>query len=301
VDRVLEAAERLGYRPNQLARGLRTDKTLTVGIVVPDLENPLFPPLVRGAEQLLATAGYSLLVGNTDNEPGHTEAVITALTDRQVDGLILATAELSGLVSARLRNAGTAVVLVNRRSSDATMPAVVADDDLGVGLAVDHLVELGHTQIGHVAGPQHLSTGAARADAFRHHMSRHGIGDPGAIEMTDSFRIAPGETAAAVLLDRHPELTAIVAGNDLLALGTLRAAAAAGRRVPEDLSVTGYNDMPLVDMVQPPLTTVRVPYRTMGEDAARLLLQLLSKPAEPAQSETLEPTLTVRASTARPA
>lgn len=300
VAKVLAAAERLGYRPNHLARGLRTHKTFTIGIVVPDLENPLFPPLVRGAERTLGEEGYSLLVGNTDNERAHTEAVIAALADRRVDGLIVATAELGDALEAKVRLAGTPVVSVNRASSDHSIPAIVGDDHLGIGFAIDHLVELGHTRIGHVAGPTRISTGAGRAAAFRAHMSRHGIDAGQRVEAANWFRIGPGEEAAAALLDHHPHLTAIVAGNDLLALGVLRAAAAAGKRVPDDLSVTGYNDMPFVDMMHPPLTTVRVPYRRMGEMAAELLLRIIAGSDDAAGSVRLAPTLIVRSSTAAP-
>lgn len=300
VTRVREAARRLGYRPNTVARGLRTQKTLTIGIVVPDLENPLFPPLVRGAEQTLGGAGYSLLVGNTDNEQAHTEAVIAALIDRRVDGLILATAELDNAPEAWIRDAGTPVVLVNRASSDDSIPAIVGDDHVGIGLAVDHLVALGHRRIGHVAGPLRLSTGAGREAAFRAHMARQGL-DPGAVAAAEWFQIEPGEAAARALLERHPDLTAIVAGNDLLALGTLRAAAAAGRAVPDALSLTGYNDMPFVDMMQPPLTTVRVPARTMGELAADVLLRIITGSGDEPRTHVLAPTLTVRGSSRAPA
>ena len=298
--RVSEAAERLGYRPNRVARGLRTNKTLTIGIVVPDLENPLFPPLVRGAEAALGAAGYSLLVGNTDNELAHTEAVIAALIDRRVDGLILATAQLDTAPETEVRDTGTPVVLVNRAASDHSIPAVVGVDDVGIGLAVDHLVELGHTEIGHVAGPERLSTGAGRAAAFRAHMTQRGLANDH-IVFAEGFQIPPGESAGAFLLERVPQLTAIVAANDLLALGTMRAAAAAGRRVPKDLSVTGYNDMPFVDMMNPPLTTVRVPARKMGQKAAEVLLSLIAGSTEDEGTVEFAPTLTVRGSTGPPA
>lgn len=298
VERVLAAAQRLGYRPNPMARGLRTARTFTVGIVVPDLENPLFPPLVRGAERALGNEGYSLLIGNTDNEQEHTEAVISTLLDRHVDGLILATAELGSPLEAEVTASGTPVVLVNREATDPAIPAIVGDDDVGIGLAVDHLVELGHRVIGHVAGPPRLSTGAGRARAFADHMGRHGLPTVGAVEAAEWFRVQPGAQAATALLKRKPDITAIVAGNDLLALGTVGAVHQAGRRVPDDVSVTGYNDMPFVDMMQPPLTTVSVPYRHMGELAARTLLALVGDRNASIESVHLEPKLTVRGSTA---
>lgn len=299
VARVLEAAEALGYRPHPLARGLRTARTMTVGIVVPDLENPLFPPLVRGAEAALGKEGYTLLIGNTDNEVEHTEAVVSALADRHVDGMILATAELGRGIAAGLKAEGIEVVLVNRQTRDGSMPAIVGDDNLGISLAVDHLVGLGHSHIGHVAGPASLSTGAGRAAAFRKHLKRHGL-DPSAVIVAEWFQIEPGYRAASELLAGNPNLTAIVAGNDLLAIGTLRAIRESGRIVPDDISITGYNDMPFVDELQPPLTTVRVPYREMGELAAKALMMALSRSEERPGTVQLAPTLSVRASTAPP-
>lgn len=300
VARVLGVAEQLGYRPHPLARGLRTDKTLTVGIVVPDLENPLFPPLVRGAEAALGSEGYTLLIGNTDNEQEHTEAVISSLVDRRVDGLILATTELDSGVTSALADEGTAVVLVNRESNGGVTPAIVGDDHVGIGLAVEHLVELGHTRIGHIAGPSRVSTGIGRAKAFESHMTRLGLSVDGATETSAWFSIEPGEQAAAALLKRRPDLTALVAANDLLALGVLRALRSAGLGTPADVSVTGYNDMPFVDMLQPPLTAVRVPYREMGEQAAATLLRVMRGEAVAPATVRLAPTLSVRSSTAPP-
>jgi LacI family transcriptional regulator len=300
VARVLAAAKELGYRPHPLARGLRTDTTLTVGIVVPDLENPLFPPLVRGAEAALGVEGYTLLIGNTDNEQEHTEAVISTLVDRRVDGLILATAELGSGVAAAVQAEGIDVVLVNRESTDGSIPAIVGDDDIGIGMAVDHLVELGHNAIGHVAGPPVLSTGLGRCEAFRTHLARHGLPVDGRVEVADWFQVAPGARATAALVSRNPDLTAIVAGNDLLALGALRALNDAGVNVPGDMSLTGYNDMPFVDLVQPPLTTVGLPYREMGEMAAQTLLARMRGDRDEPQVIKLRPTLRVRASTESP-
>jgi len=300
VARVLQVAKELGYRPHPLARGLRTARSLTVGIVVPDLENPLFPPLVRGAEAALGEQGYTLLIGNTDNDAERTRTVVATLAERRVDGLILATTELGGETVAIARDLGIEVVLVNRETSDGSASAIVGDDHLGIGLAIDHLVGLGHTRIGHVAGPARLSTGVGRAVAFRDHLARHGLVADGMVETADWFQVEPGLQAAATLIERVPELTAIVAANDLLAIGALRALREAGLRVPDDVSLTGYNDMPFVDVLQPPLTTVSVPYREMGRLAAQMLLRRLQGQDGEAETVRLPPTLSVRASTAAP-
>ena len=167
VERVLAAATELGYRPNALARGLRTQRSHTIGMLIPDLTNPFFPPIVRGLEDVLGSSGYTLILANTDNDPRREEVGLHSLVGRQVDGLLLATSHLDqrGLDAARVGD--LPVVLVNRRGADDSVPAAVPDDDAGVAMVVDHLVELGHTAIAHVAGPQDTSTGRTRAEAFR--------------------------------------------------------------------------------------------------------------------------------------
>ncbi|MFB3049042.1 MAG: LacI family DNA-binding transcriptional regulator [Acidimicrobiia bacterium] len=162
--RVLEVAERLGYRPHPLARGLRTNRTLTIGMVVPDLMNPLFPPIYAGADAVLGDLGYSVLVSSDDDDPAKGRSVVVALMERRVDGLILANAHRDLVIPTRHSKVPT--VLVNRSSASNEFPAIVGDDHAGVGLVVGHLVSLGHTAIAHVAGSQDLSTGLARRQAF---------------------------------------------------------------------------------------------------------------------------------------
>lgn len=298
VERVLEAALRLGYAPHPLARGLRTNRTMTAGIVIPDVENPLFGPIIAGAESALSEGGYSLLIANT--EPGNPEpdGVVDTLLDRHVDGLILATATRDDASLQALVDGGIPVVLVNRTTEGLALPSVLGDDHAGVGLAVEHLDALGHTAIGHIAGPQTLSTGRARQDAFRVWMDRLGlVADSSNVEEAEWFQVAPGYDAAKSLLARRPDLTAIVAGNDLLALGAYRAIREMGLEVGKDISVTGYNDIPLVDLMEPGLTSVRVPYREMGAESARRLLLNIDRGSLDGTRVTLTPTLAVRGST----
>ncbi len=301
VEKVTAAARALGYRPHPLGRGLRTNRTMSVGVVIPDVENPLFGPIIAGAEAVLVEAGYSLLIGNADRGVDHTETVVTDMVERRVDGLILATATRGDTLISELRERGVMVVLVNRSSENEGVPSVVGDDHAGVGLAVEHLLALGHEHIGHVAGPAGLSTGLGRRRAFVSWM--HAAGRPVAsdlIEEANWFQVEPGHQAALRLLERRPELTAIVAGNDLLGLGCYRAIRDLGKEVAVDVSVTGYNDIPFLDLMQPPMTAVSVPYRQMGRQAAASLLSLLATDAEPVASIRLSPTLTVRASTGPP-
>ncbi len=300
VERVTAAARSLGYRPHLLARGLRTSRTMAIGMVVPDVENPLFGPIIAGVESVLIDDGYSVVIGNADRGRTHADTVISGLLDRHVDGVILATAANDSAANIRELTRGAELVLVNRAVEDESIPAIVVDDHVGIGLAVRHLVGLGHRRIGHVAGPSWVSTGLGRRQSFLAWLSMEGIeADPDLIEEADWYQVQPGELAATALLERRPDLTAIVAANDLLAVGCYRAVRARGLDVPGDVSVTGYNDIPLVDMLQPAMTTVRVPYRQMGMVAASTMLSLLGGESDVA-SMSLAPALAQRASTAPP-
>ncbi len=300
AERVRGAAGRLGYVPDPVAAGLRTRRTATVGVLIPDIANPLFPPLLRGLEAALGEAGYTAIIANTDNDPDRAAQALERLAARRVEGLILATATRADPLVARCRTLRLPVVLVNRATDVARVSSVVGDDALGVRLAVEHLLRLGHRHIGHVAGPAELSTGAARRASFAAAIAAAGLGTAGAIVEAAAYAIEPGRVAAAALLDRHPRLTAIVAANDLIALGCYDALAARGLACPLDCSVTGFNDMPFADRFAPPLTTVRLAHRLLGATAAELLLAELAHPRLPKRQIRLAPELVVRGSTAPP-
>jgi LacI family transcriptional regulator len=302
AQRVLSAAEELGYRANPIARGLKTSRSYTVGVLIPDLTNPLFPPIVRGIQDRLEEAAYTPLIANTDNDPDRERADIEAMRARQVDGLITATARRDHGLPADLEDLPLPVVLVNRGLEDGGRPAVVADDRLGVRLAVEHLVELGHRRIAHLAGPQELSTGYLRLQGFNEAMEALGIEiDPELVLVSSAFIESEGERLCNELLDRDTGVTAILAGNDLMALGCYDAFVARGIDCPGEISVVGYNDMPFTGWFNPPLTTVGLPHYEIGARAAELLLEQLREPDTPATQVTLEPTLVVRRSTAPPA
>ncbi|MDH3499830.1 MAG: LacI family transcriptional regulator [Acidimicrobiia bacterium] len=303
VERVLAAAEKLGYRPHPLARGLRTNQTMSVGVVIPDVENPLFGPIIAGAEAVLMDEGYSMLIGNADRGEDHATAVIDDMVDRHVDGLILATALRQDPSIEKMIAREVPIVLVNRTAEGLSVPSILGDDHAGIGLAVQHLASLGHVELGHVAGPSSFSTGLARSQAFRAWTQTLGLDRASQrIEEADRFQVEPGYEACTRLLRHYPEITAIVAANDLLALGCYRSIRDAGLRVGDDVSVTGYNDMPLLDLMQPPMTAVRVSYRQMGREAAAALLGMIGgvSDAPSGVSIRLAPTLAVRSSSLPP-
>jgi LacI family transcriptional regulator len=299
--RVAATAQRLGYTPDPVAAGLRTRRSATIGVLIPDIANPLFPPILRGIEAALAEAGYTAIIANTDNDPLRARDALERLAARRVDGVILATvvSRRDPLLD-RCRKLGLPVVLVNRSTGGGTTSAVFTDDQAGAALAVRHLALLGHRAIGHVAGPQRLSTGAGRRSGFvAARRAVDGKSRPPPIAEAASYDIEAGARAAAALLDAHPRITAIVAANDLLALGCYDEAKRRGLACPRDISITGFNDMPFADRFDPPLTTVRIAQRAMGTEAACLLLAEIENPRSPRREIKLQPELVVRGSTAR--
>lgn len=294
--RVEAAARALNYRINRAASALRTGRTATIGVLLPDITNPVFPPILRGIEQALAAEGFFAMVANVGD--GQTAiAVADRLLAQRVDGLIVATSALHDPLLAHLQQAQAQVVLVNRRDDSGDLPAVVSDDMLGMRLAVDHLVALGHRQIVHLAGPQHLSTGLLRRNGFEQALAGHGL-PPAAVETCEAYSRPGGAAAVQRLREQGVRFTAVVAANDLIGLGAIAQLQAGGTNVPAEVSVVGHNDMPLVDMVHPPLTTVRIQHYEMGYRAARLLLEALRGVPGTASTVVLRPELVVRGSTA---
>jgi LacI family transcriptional regulator len=300
--RVMRVAEQLGYRPNPIARGLKTAKSGTVGIVLPDLTNPLFPPIVRGIEEILEPAGYSGLIVNTDNDPGREQTLIEHLRSRQVEGLIVATARVDHPLLEQLHRDGVVMVMVNRRPGGVDVPSITPDDAAGVELAVRHLAELGHTRIAHVAGPQSTSTGTTRARSFRAVVRHLGLDDdPALVTTAASWSEGAGADGLRRLLDSGVEFTGIFAGNDLIALGCYDVFFERGIECPAQMSVVGFNDMPFLDKLRPPLTTIAIPHQQIGAEAARLLLDAIGDPTRGVRSVSLPLSLVVRGSTTPPA
>lgn len=297
LERVREAADGLGYRVNGMARALKTRRSLSIGMVVPDITNPFFPPAVRGAQDVLGRAGYSLLLSSTDNDPGKARQQIAAMLEGQADGLLLAMACRDDPLVDELRAGGTPVVLVNRTIDRGGVPAVIPDDFSGALQAVEHLYALGHRRLAFVGGPLSTSNGARRRASFDQTVQRLGLPGMPALE-APAFDDAAGYAAAQALLAEHPETTGVVAANDLLAVGIIAAAAEHGRHCPRDISVVGFNDMLLAGRLQPPLTTVRIPQYDVGVRAAEMLLALVTGPRRRPETVLISGELIVRGSTA---
>jgi LacI family transcriptional regulator len=300
--RVTAAAAKLGYRPNPVARSLRTRRSHTVGVLIPDLNNPLFPPIVRGLEDKLAAAGYVALIGNTDADAGRERLIFEQMRARHVDGFVLATATLHDRLLAEAAAADLPVVLMNRLSQDYSFPSVSVDNEQGARMAISHLTRLGHTRIAHIAGPQEASTGLSRLRGFRDGMAAHGLQvSEDLITYADRYTVEEGARCARELLAAQGGFTAVAAANDMLAVGCYSALDEVGLQCPDDISVIGFNDMPFIDRLRPPLTTVRFPHYQLGTEAAQLLLERIGEREAPVKILYLAPELVVRKSVAAPA
>jgi LacI family transcriptional regulator len=299
ASRVLAAAAQLGYRPNAVARSLRTRRSHTVGVLIPDLNNPLFPPIVRGLEDRLDENGYVALLGNTDGDDARERRMFEQMRARHVDGYVLATARLRNPLLDDAVQAGLPVVLMNRIAPDYTFPSVTVDNERGVKLAVSHLTSLGHRAIACIAGPQDVSTGLSRYRGFQTAMAGARLEvPPGRVAFAEAFSIEEGYRCAREILAAGG-CTAVAAGNDMLAVGCYLALDEAGLNCPADMSVVGFNDMPFISMLRPPLTTIAFSHYQVGTEAAQLLIERLNGGSGPVKVLYLAPELIVRGSTAR--
>ncbi len=301
ANRVLAAAAELGYRPNAVARSLRTRRSHTVGLLIPDLNNPLFPPIVRGLEDRLDADGYVALIGNTDGDDERERKVFEQMRARHVDGYVFATAHLHSPLLAEAAQAGLPVVLMNRIAENYSFPSVTVDNERGVRMVISHLTSLGHRRIACIAGPQDVSTGLARYRGFQSAMAAAGLQVPPVqVAFASAFTIEEGYRCAREILAAGGDSTAVAAGNDMLAVGCYQALEEAGLSCPREVSVVGFNDMPFIDMLRPPLTTVAFPHYQVGTEAAQLLIERLSGQASLVKVLYLAPELIVRGSTAPP-
>ncbi|QHC64439.1 substrate-binding domain-containing protein [Rathayibacter festucae] len=300
-ERILRVAAELGYRPSLTARSLSTSVSFAVGLVVardPEViaADPFFPAFISGVERVLAEHGRVLVLSVVD--PGASEEAVyrTLAADRRVDGVFLSDLREADARPALLAELGLPAVTLGRLDGS-TSPAVVMDDTAGITGAVQHLAELGHRRIAHVAGSGHLLHSLRRREAFERACADAGL-EPGPVVVTD-FSAGQGASATETLLDSAVPPTAIVFANDPMAIAGLGVAHTRGLRLPDDLSITGFDDSEIAAHVYPSLTSARTRPARWGEAAARTLLDLIENGTAP--DVDLEPAgLVVRHSTAPP-
>lgn len=302
VARVRAAADALGYQPNRLASGLRTNRTMTVGVMIPDITNTLFPPIVRGIESVLEPLGYASIIVNTDSVKERESRLVGVLRERGVDGIIHTAALRSDPKISEAAAAGLPVIALNRKTDSAAIPSIINDETVGIRHAFQHLFDHGHRRIAHIAGPQDLSTGQMRREAFER--VRRELGLPASacpIVEAKRFDEAEGRRCASRLITLGKDFTAVLCANDRLALGAIDQLKSIGLICPVDISVTGFNDMPMLDLIPPRLTTVRIQQFEAGQVAANMLYALMSDSDTDVPTQTILPVeLVVRDSVAPP-
>ena len=266
--RVLAAVTELDYRPNRLARNLRRQKLEMVGVVVSDIENPHFSESVRAVEDAAYRRGYRVLLCNTDETPAKQRSYLQVLAQERVLGVILSPSDPSGAEVGELIDLGIPVVAFDRTVADERADAVVADNVAGARLATELLIAAGHRRVGFIAGLPGVETGATRLEGYASAMSAAGL-EP--IVAPGSFRMEDGRRATHTLLAHRPPPTALVAANNLMAIGSVKALREAEVRVPSQVALVAIDDPFWAELVEPPLTTVAQPVRAMAERAMSLL------------------------------
>jgi LacI family transcriptional regulator len=295
-ERVQAIIERLGYRPSDIARGLVTRRTATIGLVVPDVANPFFSEVARGAEHVAYEEDYNVFLCNTEEDTQRELGVLRSLEEKRVDGVVLCSSRLEEeqLETALARY--PAAVLVNRRLGREGVGVVLIEDEEGGRVATEHLLHAGHRAIGFLSGPQASSSGRRRVVGFCAALGAASLHCNSDWIRHCSPTVEGGHKVAHELLDTYPYLTALVCYNDLVAVGALQACAELGRVVPDDTAVVGFDDIPLAALVTPTLTTCHIPRYELGVRAMRLLLDQINELPFECTEVVLQPKLVVRAS-----
>jgi LacI family transcriptional regulator len=300
AERIDAAIKDLNYRPNQLARGLRSGRHSCVGVIVPDITNPLFAALVDGVESVFAADNTRVLLANSKEDPVREAALVADLVSR-TDGLILIPPIETDPVLHQLARSGVPVVLVDRvLSTGPDVDFVVVDNRLGARLAAEHLLSLGHIEIAVISGPLSSFPGRERHEAFLQTLSNSGRPVRAEHIRISDFRVEGGYAAMAGLLDEQVPPTAVFCANNLMSIGALRLLRDRAVAIPDEVSLVGFDDLDLSELLNPPLTVVDRPTFALGSSAAELLRSRLATPDREQQHLTLPVQLVVRGSTAPP-
>jgi LacI family transcriptional regulator len=299
-ERVLKAMAQLGFSINPHARSLRGGRSHTIGLLVRDLGTGYIGEIIRGIDSELAEAQYDLVLYTTHRNKAKESAYVANLTRGLADGLLITLPADPEAYLASLRQRHFPYVLIDHRGIDDKGPAVGAANRQGARSAVEHLAALGHRRIGLITGALDLGCARDRQTGYRAALEDLGLGyDPGLVREGD-FNQPRGYEAATELLTLADPPTAIFASNDVSAFGVMEAVRDQGKRIPDDVSIVGFDDIPQAAQVNPPLTTVRQPLEQMGRQAARMLLEIMKDPERPAGRLDLATELVVRGSTQAP-
>ena len=296
---VLAAMQDLGYRPNTLARSLRRNRTLTIGVVVPDSSNPFFADIARGIEDACFDLGYIVMICSTDENPDKERVYVDNLIERQIDGVVIVVARFGSQSVQMLIDHGVPTVVVDRDVPGLNVDAVVIDNYGGGYVVGEHFVERGYCRPACIAGLSYGVPVQERIRGYRDALGAYGIALTDDLIEPGDFQFQGGLLAFERLVARHPEIDAVFACNDRLAVGAMRAAGERGYAIPARLGIAGFDNIDLSAYTMPSLTTVAQPKYQMGQQAAALLLRRLEEPATPTTLVRLGTHLEPRESTGR--
>ena len=275
--KILAAAAQFGYRPNRLAKGLRSNKTGTIGIVVTDVANPFFSALVKGIARAAREFDYSIILQDSDEDYAGEEEAIQVLLAEQVDGILITPVQSEQETIERLAKAHFPFVLVGRYFHDLDTNYVVPDDYQGGFIATDHLLKQGHRRIAMVNGPLHISSARERFQGFSDALAKYDIPVDKSLVSTGALTVEEGLDLARCILKRVPRPSAIVCYSDFVAFGVMQAIREIGLSIPEDIAVVGFDDVRMASCLQVPLTTIQSPKEELGRQAMQLLVHRLEK------------------------
>lgn len=291
--RIHEVVKRLGYTPNAMARNLRTARTRLVVALLPDIANPFFSEVIRGIEQVAYENGYSVLLGETQSSLVREQSYADMVAARQADGIITMFHRVPPIpVEGRLP-----VVNACEYVKDSSISSVYVDNVAAASAAVDYLVTLGHRDIAFVAGPATSPICVDREQGYRLALQRADIPANPALLAVGDFSIEAGERAVELLLSQGQSFSAVFCSNDEMAIGAMRALLSRGLRIPEDVSVVGFDDIRFSRYTSPALTTVSQPKTALGREAMTMLIEILNDPEVPPRKRVLSAELVVRGST----
>ena len=296
LSRIRDAARELNYRPNVSARNLRTQRSMSVLMVVRDIGNPFYLEVMKGVEQAAREAGYSVLMGNTESDPVRESGYFDMLRDGHADGMIL----MTGKLPARLEADGVQglpVVVALETIEGCGLPHVQIDNLAAAREAVRHLIDLGHRRIAHIAGPLPEVMSALRRDGWRAAMADASLPVPQGFEQRGDYQLHTGQALCGVLLDLPEPPTAIFCANDESAFGAVHELHRRGRDVPGDVSVVGFDDIYLSEAIFPPLTTVSQPRAEIGRRAMSMLLKVMAGVELPHDPVVMPTELKIRGTT----
>lgn len=297
-ERVREAADKLGYKPSRVARRLRLQegKANLIGLIIPDIQNPFFAEVARGVEDVARDHNYAVIFSNSDEDPDKQKLALDTLRTEDVDGVIVPPVSLDDAAVQHFAESSIPIVCVDRRIEDLRLDTILSDNRQGAYEAVTHLIELGHERIAFIGGIARISTLTERREGYEAALRDHDLPvDPTLVREGELHRERGKDHTEALLdLDRPP--TALFTGNNLTTLGALSALNEHDLRVPEDVALVGYDDIPWAGALNPPPTIIDQPSYEMGHRAAELLLQRFEEPDRSPTVVTLQPKLVVRQS-----